>query len=195
MIITNGKIITWGSANRIEPEGLAILVRNGVIEAIDQQDALIASHPQEDQIDAEGQYVMPGNICAHTHFYGAFSRGLAIPGAPAENFIQILQKLWWHLDKALDQDGVYFSTQVCLIDAIKHGTTTLIDHHASPNFIDGSLDVIADAINAAGLRASLCYEVTDRDGAGASKKGLRENVRFIDRIKARHPAEIGRAHV
>ena len=76
-------------------------------------------------------------------------------------------------------DDVKYSALVCLVDAVKHGTTTLIDHHASPNAIDGSLDVIADAVNQAGLRAVLCYEVTDRDGLDKSKAGIAENVRFI----------------
>ncbi len=93
--------------------------------------------------------------------------------------LKFLQRLWWPLDKSLDEEAVRFSALVCLIDAIKHGTTTLIDHHASPNFIDGSLDVIADAVDEAGLRAVLCYEVTDRDGAEKAQAGIAENVRFL----------------
>ena len=86
----------------------------------------------------------------------------------AKDFPEILQKLWWPLDKALTLEDVNVSAQVCLIDAIRHGTTTLIDHHASPAAIEGSLDQIADAVTSAGVRASLCYEVTDRNGeAGA----------------------------
>jgi len=126
---------------------------------------------------------MPGNICAHTHFYGAFSRGLGIPGDAPTTFTQILEKLWWNLDKALNEDGVRYSALVCLVDAIKHGTTTLIDHHASPNAIENSLDVIADAVIQSGLRASLCYEVTDRDGEAKAESGLKENLRFIERIQ------------
>jgi putative selenium metabolism protein SsnA len=130
-------------------------------------------------LDARGQLVMPGNICAHTHFYGAYARGMGIPGPAPVDFPQILERLWWPLDKALDRDTVRLSALVCLVDAIKHGTTTLIDHHASPNFIEGSLNVIADAVDAAGLRAVLCYEVTDRDGAEKAEAGIAENVRFI----------------
>jgi putative selenium metabolism protein SsnA len=126
---------------------------------------------------------MPGNICAHTHFYGAFARGLGIPGAAPANFPQILEKLWWRLDKALLWEDVRSSAEVCLVDAIRHGTTTLIDHHASPNAIDGSLDVIAEAVTAAGLRASLCYEVTDRDGLDKAEAGVQENTRFV--VKSR----------
>lgn len=183
MIITNGKIITWGQPNQIL-EDKALYLENGRIEAIDTLTALINAHPGTEIMDAGGQFVMPGNICAHTHFYGAFSRGMAIPGEPPANFQQILASLWWKLDKALDMEGVRYSALVCLVDAIQHGTTTLIDHHASPNAIEGSLDVIAEAVQASGLRADLCYEVTDRDGEGRALAGIRENRRFIDRVQA-----------
>jgi putative selenium metabolism protein SsnA len=105
-----------------------------------------------------------------------------IPGAPAKDFPEILQTLWWKLDKALDLDGVRSSAEVCLVDAIRNGTTTLIDHHASQRAIDGSLDVVAEAVLASGLRAALCYEVTDRDGPDAAQAGIRENVRFRQRV-------------
>ena len=186
MLITNGKLITWGSENEIKIDGWGLLIREGLITKIAPQDELIEAFPNEEQIDADGQYVMPGNICAHTHFYGAFSRGLGIPGDAPANFTQILEKLWWSLDKALDEDGIRYSALVCLVDAVKHGTTTLIDHHASPSVIDGSLDIVADVVNQAGLRASLCYEVTDRDGEEKTRQGLQENLRFIQRIRQRH---------
>ncbi len=133
---------------------------------------------------------MPGSICAHTHFYGAFARGLAIPGAPPEDFTQILEKLWWRLDKALFWEDVRLSALVCLIDAIRHGTTTLVDHHASPNAIDGSLDAIAEVVQEAGLRACLCYEVTDRDGPEKADAGIRENVRFATSQIANRKSQI-----
>ena len=195
MIIINGKFITWGETNLILEDGWGLLIRNGVIEKIANQSDLQREYPEDECLDAAGQFVMPGNICAHTHFYGAFSRGLGIPGDAPSTFTQILEKLWWRLDKALDADGVRYSALVCLIDAIKHGTTTLIDHHASPNAIEGSLDIIAAAVNQAGLRASLCYEVTDRDGMDLAEQGLQENLRFIKRIKNRDPGDRNlRAH-
>ncbi len=195
MLIINGKLITWGTENQILDKDWGLLISDGRIKKIAPQVDLIREFPDEERLDAEGQYVMPGNICAHTHFYGAFSRGMGIPGDPPANFTQILEKLWWRLDKALDEDGVRSSALVCLVDAIKHGTTTLIDHHASPNVIDGSLDVIAEAVNQSGLRASLCYEVTDRDGPERAEAGLQENLRFIRRIKKRNPEDANlRAH-
>jgi putative selenium metabolism protein SsnA len=177
MLITNATLVTWDSRG-ILPDH-AVYVEGDTIRAIGRARDLIERYPQAETLDARGQLLMPGNICAHTHFYGAYARGMAIPGEPAPDFPAILRKLWWPLDKALDRDSVRASALVCLVDAIKHGTTALIDHHASPNFIDGSLDVIADAVDQAGLRAVLCYEVTDRNGREGAEAGIAENLRFI----------------
>jgi putative selenium metabolism protein SsnA len=177
MLITHARLATLGAEPELIDDG-ALLVEGGRITALGSTSDLTTRFPDVDRWDAKGQLVLPASICAHTHFYGAFSRGMAIPGQPPENFPQILQRLWWRLDKALTPEDVRYSALVCLIDAIRHGTTTLIDHHASPNAIDGSLDVIAEAVKRAGLRASLCYEVTDRDGAERAQAGIQENVRF-----------------
>lgn len=182
MLITNAKLITWENPNQIL-ENHAIYIQNDLIAAIGPESELIARYPIVERLDAAGQYVMPGNICAHTHFYGAYARGMAIPGAAPKDFPEILAKLWWPLDLALDYDSMRHSALVMLVDAIKHGTTTLIDHHASPNAIDGSLDVISEAVDQSGLRAVLCYEVTDRNGEEGAQMGIRENVRFIERTQ------------
>lgn len=193
MIIKNGSIVTWGEPNQIL-ERHEILVQDGIIRAIEPEGRLTERFPQEEVLDAEGQVIMPGNICAHTHFYGAFSRGMAIPGEPAVNFQQILEKLWWKLDKALDEEGTRYSALTLLIDAIKYGTTTVIDHHASPNFIDGSLDVVYEAVRQSGLRSALCYEVTDRDGEERALAGIRENSRFISRVETGEIDPMVKAH-
>ncbi|MCB0106840.1 MAG: amidohydrolase family protein, partial [Caldilineaceae bacterium] len=163
MLIHNATIITFDEQNQIIPNG-AVRFAADTITAVDESSALLAQFPDDERWDAHGLVLMPGQICAHTHFYGAFARGMYIPGEPAKDFPEILAKLWWRLDKALDLDGVSSSAEVCLVDAIRNGTTTLIDHHASQNAIDGSLDAIAEAVDQSGLRAALCYEVTDRDG-------------------------------
>ncbi|HKQ72092.1 MAG TPA: putative aminohydrolase SsnA [Blastocatellia bacterium] len=178
MLITNSTLVTWGATRRIL-ENHALYIEGDRIVDLGPSSELQSKYPRSTALDARGQYVMPGNICAHTHFYGAFARGMSIPGDPPRDFPEILERLWWKLDKALTPDDVRYSALVCLIDAIKHGTTTLIDHHASPNAIEGSLDVIAEAVEQAGLRACLCYEVTDRDGAEKAKAGIEENFRFI----------------
>lgn len=183
MLITNATLITWGENNQILPNHAVRVVGDKIVE-IGKTAELQTRHPHDEVLDAHGQYLMPGNICAHTHFYGAFARGMAIPGDPPKDFPDILERLWWKLDKALTLDDVRYSALVCLVDAIKHGTTTLIDHHASPNAIDGSLDVIAQAVTQAGLRACLCYEVTDRDGAAKAQAGIAENMRFIQAQQA-----------
>ncbi len=183
MLITNGTVVTWGTDPRVLADH-AVRVSGDVITDIGRTALLEKRFPGEERLDARGQCIMPGNICAHTHFYGAFARGMAIPGDAPKDFPEILERLWWKLDKALDEEAVRYSALVCLIDAVKHGTTTLIDHHASPNVIDGSLDVIAEAVQQAGLRASLCYEVSDRDGAAKMKAGVRENARFARKAAA-----------
>lgn len=183
-LITNGRVVTWGESNEIIEDG-GLLIQDGIITAVGSSNDLAADHPDAESIDAGGQLVMPGNICAHTHFYGAFARGMAIPGPAMKDFPDILKRLWWRLDRALRPEDVRYSALVSLIDAIKHGTTTLVDHHASPNAIEGSLDVIAEAVTAAGLRAALCYEVTDRNGPAGVQAGIEENARFIRSLSAR----------
>lgn len=184
LLIKNGTLITWGSENQVLTDH-ALLIEDGVIQAIGPTSELVSQHPTTPSLDAKGQFIMPGGICSHTHFYGAYARGMAIPGDPPPDFPAILNQLWWPLDKALDAESVRMSALVCLVDAIKHGTTSLIDHHASPNAIAGSLDIIADAVEMAGLRAVLCYEVTDRDGKDKMHSGIAENLRFMESSEQR----------
>ena len=183
MLIHNATVITWGSANAVLL-GHAVYVKDGLIVDLGSDAKLLKKYGQSEKLDANGQLLMPGSICAHTHFYGAYARGMAIPGPAPKDFPEILRRLWWPLDKALGEESVRSSALIHLVDAIKNGTTTLIDHHASPNFIDGSLDVIAAAVEESGLRAVLCYEVTDRDGEAKAKAGIRENLRFIERTRS-----------
>lgn len=179
MLIIHARLAPLGSEPRLIDDG-ALLIQGRRITALGTTADLATRFPDVDRWDARGQLVLPASICAHTHFYGAFSRGMGIPGEPPETFPQILERLWWRLDKALTLEDIRYSALVCLVDAIRHGTTTLIDHHASPNAIDGSLDVIAEAVQRAGLRASLSYEVTDRDGPERARAGIEENVRFAE---------------
>ncbi len=184
MLITNGTLLTMGENPRVIHGGAVYLEEDTIIE-VGSTAELSAKHRHEEILDADGKIVMPGLICGHTHFYGAFARGMAIPGQPAKNFLEILEKLWWKVDRALTLEDCQYSAFVALTDAIRHGTTTLIDHHASPNAIDGSLDAIAEAVKQAGVRASLCYEVTDRNGDHGAKAGIAENMRFIRELKVR----------
>lgn len=182
MLIINGTVATFDEQNRLLPEGALYIVDDRIVE-IGESAQLAAKYPDEKTLNARGMLVMPGLICAHTHFYGAFARGIPLRGEPAAEFTEILERLWWRLDRTLWPEDVAASAEVCLIDAIRHGTTTLIDHHASPRCVNGALDILAEAVLAAGLRACLCYEVSDRDGVDAARAGIDENVRFIKRCQ------------
>jgi putative selenium metabolism protein SsnA len=184
MLITNGRVVTLGDRDQIIENG-AVRVKGSLITDVGDTGRLTRLYPDEETVDAAGRLIMPGNICAHTHFYGAFARGMAIPGEAPRDFPEILEKLWWRLDRALLELDIKYSALVCLVDAIKHGTTTLVDHHASPSAINGSLDYVADAVTQAGLRASLCYEVTDRNGRDGMLAGIDENVRFLKTVRER----------
>ncbi len=137
--------------------------------------------------DCRGTLVVPGNVCAHHHLYSALSRGMPFGLSAPRNFTEILQRVWWRLDRALDEASVRASALRGGLDALLAGTTTIVDHHASPNFIDGSLDVIADALAELGVRSVLCYEVTDRDGPERAAAGVAENRRFLA-----HPRRLAR---
>jgi putative selenium metabolism protein SsnA len=192
MLITHGTLITMESPNRVIPDG-ALLIEGERIADLGSAAELEARYAGADRLDAGGRLILPGLICAHTHFYGAFARGMALSGEPPANFPQILEKLWWRLDKALWPDDIHYSTLACLVDAVRHGTTTLIDHHASQRSIAGSLDQIAAAVDLAEVRACLCYEVTDRDGKEAMRAGIAENLRFLRAARARQQG--GDSHI
>ena len=183
MLIINGTILSFDAERTVIPNGALYYEGDSIVE-VGPTDRLIARHGHADILDAQGRLVMPGNICAHTHFYGSFARGMAVPGEPPPNFPAILEQLWWKLDRALTPEACQASAQVALVDAIRHGTTTLIDHHASPNAIDGSLDALSEAIIQAGLRVGLCYEVTDRNGPAGAQAGIDENVRWLQKVRA-----------
>lgn len=148
------------------------------IKEIGPEESLITKYPQHQVIDGEGRLLLPGWINAHMHCYGTYARGLALQKAP-QHFLEILSDLWWRLDKALDGESTYYSALIPAITAVKSGVTTIIDHHASPTAIDGSLDRIEHALEVVGLRAVLCYEVSDRDGPEKARQGLDENERYL----------------
>jgi putative selenium metabolism protein SsnA len=138
------------------------------------------------RIDTDGVFAVPGNVCAHTHLYSALARGMPYALESPRNFLQILQRVWWRLDRALDDETIRASALVGGMEALLSGTTTLVDHHASPNAIDGSLDAIEAETASLGLRSVLCYEVTDRDGEDRARRGLQETRRFLHRVRQNH---------
>lgn len=137
-------------------------------------------------IDGKGRIAIPGNVCAHHHYYSGLSRGMLISAGPQTDFIQVLKEWWWRLDRALDEEALYYSSLICSMDAIAAGTTSAIDHHASPSFIKGSLSVIAKGMEEVGIRGATCYEVTDRnDGMKEVEEGVAENWRFADEVASK----------
>lgn len=136
--------------------------------------------PEEEVIDFSGRLIMPGMVCAHTHLYSALARGMPAPPRTPTNFKEILELIWWRLDSALDEETIYWSAIAGAMDAARVGTTCVFDHHASPSHIRGSLQIVREAIEKVGLRAVLCYEVTDRGGAAKRDEGLAENRAFLE---------------
>ena len=178
-LIKNGTIITFGKSCQVV-EDQALLIEGDRIARIAPEAGI--QGPFDRVLDAKGKVVMPGLINAHMHFYSTFVRGLG-KAAPSSSFQEVLENLWWRLDKKLSLDDTYYSAKLMLVEAIKKGTTTLIDHHASPGAVLGSLDAIAKAVKETGLRSSLCYELSDRDGDKIIEEGLEENAAFIRRCQ------------
>jgi cytosine/adenosine deaminase-related metal-dependent hydrolase len=120
----------------------------------------------------------PGLVCAHHHLYSALARGMPPPPKTATNFQEVLEQIWWRLDMALDLEMIRWSAMLGALEALESGTTAIVDHHESPNAIEGSLNVIADACAEVGVRVLPAYGITDRHGAEGARRGLEENRRF-----------------
>jgi cytosine/adenosine deaminase-related metal-dependent hydrolase len=131
-------------------------------------------------LDCTAARIEPGRVNAHTHIYsGLAPLGMPEPEEAPANFLQILERIWWRLDRALDEDSLRASARYYVAQALLAGTTTLIDHHESPDFIEGSLDILADACEELGMRALLCFGATERNGGRSeARRGLEECRRF-----------------
>jgi putative selenium metabolism protein SsnA len=175
LLIENGTVLTSGKNPAVLPN-YSVLIENGRIAKIAPKAKIPRSAAK--RIDAKGKVVMPGFINAHTHFYSSFARGFG-KIKPAKDFVGVLENLWWRLDSALTVEDCYYSALVALLEGIRHGTTTFIDHHASPFAVRGSLAAIEKAVKQTGQRACLCYELSDRDGKEIARQGLQENAEFI----------------
>ncbi|MBU1077295.1 MAG: putative aminohydrolase SsnA [Spirochaetes bacterium] len=175
-ILGNGRLITLGEENRIIRNG-SVVIEDNLIKDLGNTEEMKKRYPDLKFLDVKGKVIMPGLVNVHHHLYSTFACGISTE--PAGNFVEILEKLWWKLDRALLLDDIYYSSVIPLIKCIKSGTTTIIDHHASPNAIKGSLKRIAKACKKIGVRSVLCYEVTDRNGSAEAGKGIRENTGFI----------------
>lgn len=183
LLIGNGALLTMGENNRFIKDG-AVLIDGEYIKDIGETRELKEKYPEAEYMDAGHRLIMPGFLNTHMHLYSTFSRGMSLKGEPAKNFKEILEKLWFKMDKCLStEEEIYYSAMIPIIEGIKCGVTGIIDHHASYGLMDGSLDILEKAASDAGLRAVLCYETSDRWGREMTDASIKENVRFIKKKK------------
>ncbi len=181
-LIGNGRLITQNAAAPYLDDGAVVVEGNEILDFGPTADMKI-KYPGATFYDAARRVVMPGLICAHTHIYSAFARGLSLPRKhPDKDFIDILENQWWRIDKVLDENDNRYSAYATGLESVRNGVTTIFDHHASQYHVKGSLFAISEALKDIGLRASLCYEVSDRDGEAVADEAIRENIAFIDAV-------------
>ncbi|EHD23844.1 MULTISPECIES: putative aminohydrolase SsnA [Brenneria] len=179
LILRNATAVQFDPA--LVDENVDIAIDGTAIVAVGKN--LTARYPAATVKEMQGRLVMPGIVCAHNHFYSGLARGILARIEPCPDFISTLKNLWWKLDRALDEESLYYSGLVCSLEAIKQGCTSVIDHHASPSLISGSLDILRRGFLTAGLRGMTCYETTVRNGGlDELRRGVEENIRFAQRI-------------
>ena len=177
LLVTNGRLITRDAAQPYFEDG-AVVIDGTTIAAVGEAAALKARYPDAEVVDAKGGVIMPGLINAHTHIYSGLARGLAIAGNTPTNFLEVLEGTWWNIDRHLTLDGTRASAYATVLDCIRDGVTTIFDHHASFAEIPGSLFAIKDVCKELGIRACLCYEVSERDGEEKCRESIAENAEF-----------------
>ena len=186
-LLANGRLITRDPARGYIRDGGVVIEGRRILD-LGTTGALREKYPDAAFLDARGGVIMPAFINAHTHIYSALARGLSIKGNNPTNFYEVLDGTWWAIDRKLTLRGTRASADALMIDCIKQGVTTVFDHHASFCEIPGSLHVIAESAKRFGLRACLCYEVSDRDGEEKALQAIRENADFISECEqARDP--------
>lgn len=182
LLIGNGRLITMDENNTFFEDG-CVAIEGKQIAEIGESAPLRKKYPDAEVIDARRGLIMPGLINTHNHIYSAFARGLQIDGYHPANFLDILEGMWWNIDKHLTLEDVSLSACWTYLDGIKNGVTTVFDHHASYGAVSGSLFTIAGAAQKLGLRTCLCYEVSDRAGQEKMKEAVAENEKFIQYAK------------
>lgn len=147
-----------------------------------------AGEEDDTVLDCTGKLVMKSFACGHHHVYSALARGMGAPKKIPANFHEVLQYVWWTLDKCLDLQMIEASALVAALYCAKNGVTFVIDHHASPFAIESSLETIAAAFDKVGVSHLLCYEISDRDGVIPRQKGLEETETYF---KNKHQGLVG----
>ncbi len=178
LIVGNGKLFTRNSEKPYIENG-AVAIDGTKVKAVGTLDEIRADYKEDTFVDAKGGVIMPAFINTHEHIYSAMARGLAIKGYNPQGFLDILDGQWWTIDRHLTLEQTKYSAMDTLLSCIRNGVTTIFDHHASFGQIKGSLFAIADAAKELGVRACLCYEISDRDGMDKAKESVMENAEFI----------------
>ena len=181
-LLCNGKVITRDESNPYIENG-GVLIDGTKIRDIGTTDELKTKYKDAEVIDAKGMVIMPSFVNAHTHIYSALARGLSINGYNPHNFYEILDGMWWNIDRKLNLKMTRASAYATYLDCIRNGVTTIFDHHASFCEIPNSLFEIADVAKEMGVRSCLCYEVSDRDGQEKCDQAIKENADFIKYCK------------
>src|ERR1035437_6334839 len=178
LIIKNATLINFHPS--AVTQNVDIVINDNIITEVGK--GISARYKADKVIDLQGKLVSPGIVCSHNHFYSMLARGIMAKIKPSGDFISVLQNLWWRLDRALDEESLYYSGLTGALEAIKAGTTSVIDHNASPSFIKGSLNLLKKSFEQIGLRGILAYEVTDRNGERCMLEGVDESVEFINQV-------------
>lgn len=178
LVIGNGKLFTRNDEMPFVENG-AVAIEGTKIAAVGETEAIKKQYGDAEFIDAKGGVIMPAFINTHEHIYSAMARGLSIKGYNPKGFLDILDGQWWTIDRHLTLKQTKYSAVETLISCIRNGVTTVFDHHASFGQIGGSLFTIADVAKELGVRACLCYEISDRDGMDKARESVMENAEFI----------------
>lgn len=182
LLIGGGRLFTRDAEHPYEEDG-AVLCEGALIREVGETGALRAKYPQAEYVDAKGGVIMPAFINTHEHIYSAMARGLSVKGYAPKGFLDILDGMWWTIDRNLNNELTALSSVAAYIDSIKNGCTTVFDHHASFGEIKGSLFAIEEEARRLGVRTCLCYEISDRDGMEKSRAAVQENVDFIKHVQ------------
>lgn len=178
LLLGNGTVITRDAISPFLENG-AVAIDGTKIREVGTTEKLKAAYPDASYMDVKGKVIMPAFINTHEHIYSAMARGLSIRGYDPKGFLDILDGQWWTIDRHLTLEQIKYSAVDTFISGIKNGVTTVFDHHASFGHIRDSLFTIADVAKELGVRACLCYEISDRDGMDKAKKSVVENEEFI----------------
>lgn len=178
LLVKGGTVVTMDEKSRVIHDS-AVAVEDGRILAVGPSDSISRGFHADEVLDAKGCLVMPGLICSHTHLYGVALRGSALGIRPPEDFLQILQRIWWPVDECLTDADAYATALAAGAESLLNGTTCFADTYSAPNAVGGSLDHITKAVNEVGIRGLISFEATERRSEREGRRGLEENLRFI----------------